>query len=246
MIRNRFLLILSKLGLPIQGFPFVFFFLLSLISNSSYLYIDSSLYAGIIILCLSAFIAYVEIIMLLALKYRWLKILYVTLIVSIQCVLAIIDYYLLLFFNSIIAQETVEILAQTNSLEISNFIKTYWASILGTIVLGGGLLWIIFIISKKISSYRYQRIAAFLVCAGSFITIFCCYGYARFKSGMNIPQYTSLTRGVHSLLIIKKEMNEINMLLDVCKSQDVILDSIRKPTIVVIIGESFSVYHSSL
>lgn len=246
MIGNSVMFFLTKLSLPIQGFPFVFFFLLNLISNSSYLCIDGSLYAGLIILCLSAFIAYVETILLLVLKYRWLKILYVTLIVTIQFTLAITDYYLLVCFNTVINQGTVGILAETNSLEISNFLKTYQSSLLGSILLGGALFWIVLVLSKKISLYRYQKIAAFLVCAGSFITLFCCYGYARYKSGMNIPQYTSLTRGVHSLFMIKKEMNDIKLLLDICKNQDVILDSIRKPTIVVIIGESFSVYHSSL
>lgn len=243
---NNFLCYFAKLALPIQGLPFVFFFLLSLVSNSCYLYIDGSLYAGLIILCLSAFIAYVESLLLAVFKYRWFKILYVIIIVTIQLTLAITDYYLLVYFNTIVNQGTVGILAETNTFEIYNFGETYLSSLLGAIFLGGALCWIVFILSKKISLYRYQRIAAFLVCAGFFITMFCCYGYARYKSGMNITQYSSITRCVHSLLMIKKEMNEIKLLLDVCKNQDVILDSIRKPTIVVIIGESFSVYHSSL
>lgn len=70
--------------------------------------------------------------------------------------------------------------------------------------------------------------------------------YVKFHNGFSIPQYTSITRIIYSYHIAKQRGEAIKQLYEVCNKIPVSQDFEDKPNVIVLIGESASVYHSQL
>lgn len=229
---------------------FLYIFGLNLLSNYSATIWHSKFSAIVSIFFLSAFISYAEIVVY-HLVPQYVKSIYLGALIIIQNILLITDWFLVINFHTLICPETIDILKETNINETKGFLSTYLTPL---IAIGGGAFVIfinilVFTISRMLSKYKIATIV------GCVISICGClylgYGilnFVMYRQGMAIPQYSSITRCLHSYLTSANRQSASLQVLNVCK--DVVATkkapTQNTPAIIVVIGESFGHQHSSL
>ena len=91
--------------------PFIYFFLLNLVSNCTYSYTYHPFIAVLLMVCLSGSMAFLEIILFRSLnKVRLLGIMYLLVVGVIYTVLILMDYFCLFNFQSTFDQDKLDIL----------------------------------------------------------------------------------------------------------------------------------------
>jgi len=239
---------LRLLGKPTSGYLFFFVLILNLLSNYTYLKYDNTLFAIVSIFFLSVFIAYLVNVIYLLLAKSWLRKAFASIVIVIHNIFVISEYFLLTNFQMVLNQDAIDILTETNPLEIEDFLQTYTSpGLLASYVIVVLLLNLVtYLIAKSIARFHFKNIfPAFALC-GLGILCLCVYNFVKYRDGMSIPQYTTITRSGYALYVMKGRAQQIRQLQIVCKNLAVQQITNEKPTMVVIIGESFSVYHSSL
>ena len=233
---------------PVKGWFYMFVFLLNLVSNYVVTSEDNMPFTYFSVFFLSAFVAYIESAIYVVLTKKSIKQLYVVLITLLHSILIACEYFLLFRFNSFLNQGIVNIIGETNREEAQSFINTYLPpiQILVVLVLLAALLTIIYGLSILISKTRYTIPAFLFSLTGLGLALYGGYGFLRYRDGMSIPQHTTLTRLGYSIYQLKQKNSDIVLLRDVCKNVEASAKSSDLPTIIVIIGESHSVYHTSL
>ena len=230
--------------------PFIYFFLLNLVSNCTYSYTYHPFIAVLLMVCLSGSMAFLEIILFRSLnKVRLLGIMYLLVVGVIYTVLILMDYFCLFNFQSTFDQDKLDILRETTPKESREFLQTYlsFGLVLGGLVCVLLMHIMLFLLSLFISKIKRVRFFFTLISIIGFMGWgFMIVSYAKFHNGFSIPQYTSITRLVYSYQLSKKRSDEIKQLYAVCKQIPVSQDFKDKPNVIVLIGESASVYHSGL
>ena len=230
--------------------PFIYFFLLNLVSNCTYSYTYHPFIAVLLMVCLSGSMAFLEIILFRSLnKVRLLGIMYLLVVGVIYTVLILMDYFCLFNFQSTFDQDKLDILRETTPKESREFLQTYlsFGLVLGGLVRVLLMHIMLFLLSLFISKIKRVRFFFTLISIIGFMGWgFMIVSYAKFHNGFSIPQYTSITRLVYSYQLSKKRSDEIKQLYAVCKQIPVSQDFKDKPNVIVLIGESASVYHSGL
>ena len=230
--------------------PFIYFFLLNLVSNCTYSYTYHPFIAVLLMVCLSGSMAFLEIILFRSLnKVRLLGIMYLLVVGVIYTVLILTDYFCLFNFQSTFDQDKLDILRETTPKESREFLQTYlsFGLVLGGLVCVLLMHIMLFLLSLFISKIKRVRFFFTLISIIGFMGWgFMIVSYAKFHNGFSIPQYTSITRLVYSYQLSKKRSDEIKQLYAVCKQIPVSQDFKDKPNVIVLIGESASVYHSGL
>lgn len=230
--------------------PFIYFFLLNLVSNCTYSYTYHPFIAVLLMVCLSGSMAFLEIILFRSLnKVRLLGIMYLLVVGVIYTVLILTDYFCLFNFQSTFDQDKLDILRETTPKESREFLQTYlsFGLVLGGLVCVLLMHIMLFLLSLFISKIKRVRFFFTLISIIGFMGWgFMIVSYAKFHNGFSIPQYTSITRIAYSYHISKKRLDEIKQLYTVCKQIPVSQDFRDKPNVIVLIGESASVYHSGL
>lgn len=200
-----------------------------------------------IIIC--AMFATIELALYYLLKKIHLHNLFLIFITVLHVSLCVIDVFLFLNFNFVLGQDAIDIIAQTTSTEAKSFLKTYVSLpfILCTILFIAGLYWVI----KKMASILSQRkivacIFMILSISGFLLYVITIADYVLYHNGQSIPQLHSFTRTAYSSTILLNRHNQIVTLRKINSSIKVSKPSNYISTIIVIIGESFSSYHSSL
>jgi len=240
---------MSKLCKKTTGRFFLYVFILNLLSNYVYLKVDNSLFAYVCIFCLSAFVAFVEYTLYLCLPTLWLKKTLAIALIFLHNILLICDFFLLSKFQMVFGQDAVDILAETNHLEIANFFQTYITPNLLVFycILIFLLNLLVYFAVKFLVGFNHLRIGlSCLAIFGFCIILLSFYHLKKYGDGMSIPQYTSITRCGYALYVMKGRKVEIQEVKNVCKNLLVRQTLSDRPTIVVVVGESFSIYHSSL
>lgn len=244
-VKNLSALFISK--------KFYFLICLNLISNLSYYANDNSLWAIFCMLSLAVLFATAEtcIIKLLDNVKKWIgKTLYILFCVIHSCIVAL-DYFLLLNFHRVFNQDIIDILAETNETEVSNFIQTYISPlmlILGVVAIVA-LNVALFFISKNIVitiKLKVQYIWIGLLVSSLFVVGRMGYSYVVYGEGLSVPQYMAPIRVSYSFVVLKKRAKEIKQLTEICEIPKTSCYLIEKPHVIIAIGESYSKYHSSL
>lgn len=233
---------------PVTKKFFLFLLILNLISNYVELRYDDSLFAYFGIFFLSALFAYIEASIYYLIIKRWLKLLYASTVIVIHNILIICEYFLLVKFQMIINQDAIDILSETNPVEIDNFIQTY---ISPTLILICLLLIItvnivIYYITTFLSKLKIQKVYLLFAIMGLGIFGLCGYNFIKYHDGISIPQFTTITRAGYASYVMKNRFLQIRQLEDVCKNIKVEQTTEMPPMMIVVIGESASIYHSSL
>lgn len=230
---------------------FIFTFLLNLISNSAYLFTADLevVNAAIITLCLSALIAYIEaVIFKVVEKIKLFRVSYVCIVGFIHNLFIIFDYFCLVNFQTTINQDKIDIIAETDSAEIVSFLITYVSiyTVLLILLCLFAFNYLLFRISTLLY-YRKQCLNALLGLAllGAVIYGITAFNYVVYHNGRNVPQYTAPTRVAYSVYLMKQREAEIENLSVLCKRVKAEATK-EKTNIIVLIGESYSLYHSSL
>lgn len=238
---------INKLTYPTKPFFFVYLLLLNLATNFIYFCIQHNITTFIEIVLMSFLIAYCESVIFCLTKGLFKKI-YSLFIAVINNLLILTEFFLFLNFHMVISHEAVDIIADTNTEECKNFIESYLG--VGTIILFVcsciAFNFIIVTIAKHINKLKISDIMTGLSFMGFCLFAYCVYGFVHYGSGMNIPMTSTLTRSVYAIYRTRQKIEGNKLVRMVCENLKVTQISKDKPTIVVIIGESYSVYHSSL
>lgn len=234
---------------PIKKPLFLYLFLLNFISNFGiHVYLNDwkSIFCMVM---LAALIAYIEVAIYMLVRMRWLQIIWLSLVVIIHNLLIISDYFLNIHFHMALGQDAIDILAETNYIEIKNFIGTYLP--FSSVALWAFLILILNYVIHKVSLYfsRFNVMRNIMLCCvliGGGISVACIYNFVVYHDGMSIPQFQTTTRVGYAFYILNQRMQQVVKLQDVCNNTKAECTLANTPTVVLIIGESHNVYHSSL
>lgn len=209
-----------------------------------------NLLAYVSFVMLAAIITFVEVIPIkLFSQLKWLKNVIVGILVILINGLIVVDIFLIKEFNLLFGEDVINIIADTNPTEVSNFASTYLSFsnilVITSIVILINL--VAFFVSKFVVNFKRIWIVNSILCVGG--VFLCCisvYSQKVFGSGLGIPQYASITRYVHAGYLLNKRYAHVENLQNICK--DVVsTTSINDDRIIIlVIGESFSKAHSSL
>jgi len=242
---NHFICFLSS---PLKGKGFIYLLLLNLVSNMAVLYQGGGYKQVFLVVFVSFIAAYVENAFAQLFSNRILKgIVYVVLSV-LHNILIVADYYLILQFGRIFNQDIVDILSETNAVEIDNFLEAYVSPeiILIAIVSLAVFNYILYFFAKLISKINLTFITGLGALIGAGVYLYMIFSYIQYKDGMGLTQYNAAVRTSHSFMILRQTLKTIDDLKEVCSNIETSQIFKDKPSVVLVIGESASVYHSSL
>lgn len=230
--------------------PFIYLFLLNLVSNCTYSYTYHPFVGVLLMVCLSGSMALLEtLVFSFFSKVRSLGVMYLVAVGIIYTIIILTDYFCLFNFQSIFDQDKLDILRETTPKETREFLHTYLSF---GLVLGGlacVLLMHIMLLRLSLFISKIKRVRFFFALVSTIGFMgwgFMIISYIKFHNGFSIPQYTSITRIAYSYHMSKKRLDEIKQLYTVCKQIPASQDFNDKPNVIVLIGESSSVYHSGL
>lgn len=223
---------------------------LNLVSNCTYAYTYHPFFAVFLMVCLSGSMALLEMFLFRILsKVGSLGKIYLLTIGTVYTIFILTDYFCLFNFQSTFDQDKLDILRETTPKETKEFLQTYlsFGLVLGGVACVVLLHIILFFISLTISKIKMVRFFLAIISTIGFMGWgFMVVSYIKFHNGFTIPQYTSITRIAYSYHISKKRLDEIKQLYTVCKQIPVSQSFEDRPNVIVLIGESSSVYHSEL
>lgn len=229
---------------------FFYFLLLNLISNCSYFYTDRTSIPLLIMICLSVTISMIEVVLFRALvRFKGLSKAYLALMSGGHIFLILCDYFCLFYFQTTLTQEKIDIIRETNPVETLEFLHTYLSfGLIISIIFGIVILVLLLIRLAAILSYfrKLSIVFSILSLCGVAVWTFMAFSYILFRDGFAIPQYTSITRILYSYKVSKGREGDIVKLCAVCKKVKGSSTFDDKPNVIVLIGESSSVYHSEL
>ena len=236
---------------PLKSKLFYFFLLANLISNGACLFFYHNPKQVCFAVALSFFYAYIETTIYNLLFFRWLKSLYVIILCLLLNVFIITDFFLIFVFHKIFNEDVADIIIETNPTETANFFESYLSIPVFLAILFGFVAfnYLILYISKLLSnSYKSALgiLSLLFVLIGFSVFVYMGFSYVFYRNGMNIPQYASITRFSHTINVVRHRVLTIHQLQAVCDSTVATCNDPNRPTVVVIIGESHSSYHSSL
>ena len=242
---TRFLKILKQ---PTYSLYFSFLLLLNLLSNGAAAYVYNHILALLAIILLSFVSAYIESWICMVVKPRWLSRACFVAITVLHELLLLVDAFLIFQFQTIINADVIDILAATNLDEACGFAATYLRpevliSFAALMVALNVLLWKI---ARWLSRKKHQTFSVIGALGGMMVWIVLLGSYMVFQKGMDIPQCHAVTRVACSLNELSKNMKKTAQLCRVCSEMAPIATEDNLPNVVVVIGESHSVYHTSL
>ena len=234
--------------LPVKREIFKYLLFLNIISNLGYAIYFHDFFSVFSMIMLAASLAYIETGMYIMVKQRTIQRIFLVLLILIHNILIVIDYYLIWNFHKTIGQDIVDIVAETNSVEAENFIIAY-------LTMKSVCLWLLTLflmnlcvcwLSKYLKNIIFYWICFVSVMLGFGILLVGVYNYSFYRNGMAIPQYQTLTRLGYSLYVLHQRVKDNEVLYHVCHQTEAKSTQNNQPSVVVVIGESFSLYHSSL
>lgn len=136
-----------------EGRAFAYLFLLNIVSNCSYVYTDRAVLPLVMMICLSASWALIEVIVFRCLsKIRILGKGYLIMLSIVYTTLIIVDYFCISNFQTTFNQSKLDIIRETNLAESAEFLSNYLSiSMLFNIIIGGGVHSILHCFSARLS-----------------------------------------------------------------------------------------------
>lgn len=227
-----------------------FLFILNLVGNGVWLFIQSTLLSVILVIVLSALFAVLEVLMFRIIPTSLLKAVYAAIMIVLHNVVGIVDYFLLYRFGAVIDLYVLNTVLLTNESEASDFISTYISPLTIVVFLVAVILVnvLVYKLSSYVSKLRYTlwtiRITAifsivFLAVNAALFVLFNISANAQtpmHQAFLRVGrEYTRFRLGIH-----------IDELLKACQEVKA-FSTIGEPLkMIVVIGESHSVYHTSL
>ena len=226
-------------------------FILNLVANSlSSIYFNGPFVYSCFIL-LAAIIAFAFTAIIHLTNIRWLQISIQTIILISVNLLIITDIFLLKEFNLIFGEDVINIIADTNHTEVSNFTSTYLCInniafiIFITTILNLAAYYLPKFLLKIKRNYIFNAYII-LCCCSLLLCGYTIYNLKVYGTGLGVPQYASVFRYTHSTLLLKKRSNDIINIRNICDNTSASTSAKDDRIIVLVIGESHSKFHSSI
>lgn len=229
---------------------FVFLFILNLLSNYYILTNTANVQEFFLIITLAASIAFFENLFHTILLKKKLQYIYIGFLIVIYNILFVAESFSLTYFHRIINQDVIDIVAETNIEETINFLTSYtdiyWILLSFVLLfLGNRILYKVASFLAKFKKFNYFYLCLSLI--GTIIYGYTAYNFIFYRNGMGIPQLTTITRIGYSFYITQNRSHDIKELSLICKETKASVENLKNaPHIIVIIGESYSLFHSSL
>ena len=228
----------------------LFLFILNLVCNGAWLSQQFSILSITLVVLLSAICAVVETYVSGILKSSLVKIVFIYVVIIIHNIIGIVDYFLLYQFGTVINISILDTVLVTNIGEATEFASAYIAPTIVVLLLIGALLVNIaaYAVAYVMKKYRISFIAvhicaisgvAFLVVNVALILFF------NMSVHISTPMHHSIARVMWEYGRITHETH-IGNLLHVCQDVKAVHRNGGSMKMIVIIGESHSLYHTSV
>lgn len=227
-----------------------FLFLLNLVGNSVWLFLNPTLLSVILVILLSALFTIIEVLLFRIIPTSLLKAVYAVVMIVLHNVIGIVDYFLLYHFRAVIDTNVISTVLLTNDGEASEFATTYITPPTIAVFLLAVILVNVFIykIALYVSRLRYTlwtiRIAAilsivFLVGNTALFMLF------NISANAQTPMHQAFLRVGREYVLFKQSIH-LDEIMQVGREVKAV-SSLGEPLkMIIIIGESHSVYHTSL
>lgn len=240
--------VLNLLLRPACGRCFTFLLLLNLSSNGMAAYTYHNIILLVFVLLLSFASAYIESAVCLMVSPRCLSRICFCIMVVVHELLLLIDAFLIYQFQTIVNQDVVDIIAATNIGEIRGFAATYLRP--SVLIAFGALMVAINVLLVKIARWlsgkKHQPFSVICAFAGMMVWTLMILCFVIYNKGMDIPKCHAVTRVANSLNVLRQNLKKNAQLCQLYSDMRPITTGGSLPDVVVVIGESHSVYHSSL
>ncbi len=234
---------------------FYYMFFTSLCANLLALVYYNELLPFMGMLSLSAFFAALGVFIINAVNNKIWHRVWFAIFAILNNIFILVDGFLFFTFKKIFSEDIIDIIADTNTQETSEFLSNYlsFTNILIGIVGLVALNAVIIFVSKWLSKCRIHKALSWagvsLAIVGAYFACRCVVMFALFRNGEGIPQYTALTRSTYSAYVLNNKIKGIKATqianANVLKGKP-IPHLISNTNIILVIGESYSKYHSSL
>ena len=203
----------------------------------------------LLILALSALTSTIEFGIYLLLRKIRLHHAFLVIVVAWHLVLGIVDGYLALTFHCIIGRDIFRIIAETTPQEARAFFSAYvTAPVLGAAIATAIAATLTALLLAKVLSKRGVATMCYgmLAVGGAAACIYSGYHYLIYRDGSGIPQLQATTRFIHGLGEFNALHRQIASLRAANATVTATSTTSHPATVVVIIGESYSAFHSQL
>lgn len=234
----------------------VLFLLLNLVSSVPYYIYEvffgtsekTTIWFLVVAICVSCTLAYMEALGAYALrKIPRVRTVYVVLIAAVYNVFILIDYFCLYKFHTCFLHEFFDAVWQTSLSESMQFLRTYLT--MGTVVallVGVALFNLIVVLLSKLVA-KVRNVAYFIAVFG--VLGLACWGYMAvwfvlYRSSTHFHLCSAPTRFVYLYGKAVYQKRGISTLCSACEQVNEVCAFADAPNVVVVIGESASVYHS--
>ena len=165
--------------------------------------------------------------------------------------LIVVEGFVLIVFHRNITEDLMFVMVDTNKVEVRDFFRAYTSAISVTLFVVSLVVvfWGLRLLGKlcvKIGGGKLFWAAALLAGLGIGTYAYLGYSYIKLDDGMHGTQYTTFTRLIGGAARIHYRYSKIDELRAVCRDAEATTMSSDSSNVVVVIGESFSRYHSSL
>lgn len=227
-----------------------FLLILNLVGNGVWLFLQTTLLSVILVMALSALSAVFEVLLYKIIPTSLLKVIYVAVLIIMHNAIGIVDYFLLYHFGSVIDYYVLNTVMLTNDGEASDFSNTYITP--PTIVVFLVVAILVNGLAYKMACYLCKlRYTLWAIRITAILSIVFLFGNAtlfvlfHISANAQTPMHQSFLRVGREYARLKLGIH-IDELLKACHEVKAVSTTGEPLKMIVIIGESHSVYHTSL
>ena len=229
---------------------FLTLLVINILCNSTAIAVYRDAWSIILILCISALAATIESCICRLFGNKKARTCVLAGFITLHLLIAIVDIFLIANFELIFTSDSIGIMAETTPEEIKSFFSTYLTipNILILVCAVGVIVGLALWIARKLTGNKILAFSSMaLSIFGALVYVFMVYNHAaNGEGGASVSQLHAFTRTGYAILNAKSTYENIQFMRDVNHKVSATLRQDSVPSIVVIIGESFSIYHSSL
>ena len=229
---------------------FLTLLVINVLCNSTAIAVYRDAWSIILILCISALAATIESCICRLFRNKKVYTCVLAAFITLHMLIAIVDIFLIANFELIFTSDSIGIMAETTPEEIQSFFATYLTIpnvlilVCAVCLIVGLALWIARkLTGNKVLAFTGMAMSLF----GALVYAYMVYNHAaNGEGGASVSQLHSFTRTGYAFLSAKSKYHNIQNMRKVNQGVSAKLKYEEAPSVILVIGESFSRYHSSL
>ena len=229
---------------------FLTLLVINVLCNSTAIAVYRDAWSIILILCISALAATIESCICRLFRNKKVYTCVLAAFITLHMLIAIVDIFLIANFELIFTSDSIGIMAETTPEEIQSFFATYLTIpnvmilVCAVCLIVGLALWIARkLTGNKVLAFTGMAMSLF----GALVYAYMVYNHAaNGEGGASVSQLHSFTRTGYAFMSAKSKYHNIQNMRKVNQGVSAKLKYEETPSVILVIGESFSRYHSSL